>query len=167
MQKVSLEDINIRHSYQISDTNKVLVLHAKIYSDEYGYGENFTEYVFEGLIDFARAYDPSVDRVWACEHNGNMVGFLLGMHRGDENQLRYFVIDKEYRGIGLGKKLMSDYVSWAEGMGYQSSYLWTTSELEAAASLYKRFGFALTEEEESERFGKRVTEQKYELKFNS
>ena len=94
-----------------------------------------------------------------------MTGFMLGMDRGESNQLRYFVIDPEYRGLGFGKRLMDEYVEWVKGMNYESSSLWTTSELKAAASLYIRAGFILTEETESERFGKRVIEQRYELKF--
>jgi len=41
--------------------------------------------------------------------------------------------------------------------------LWTTSELPAAASLYKRYGFVLTEEIPSDLFGKPVIEQRYDL----
>jgi len=47
--------------------------------------------------------------------------------------------------------------------GYKGSYLWTTHELRAAASLYKRFGFQLTEEKESTSFGKALMEQRYDL----
>ena len=37
---------------------------------------------------------------------------------------------------------------------YKSCYLWTTDELISAASLYKRFGFILSEEKISNAFGK-------------
>ena len=47
--------------------------------------------------------------------------------------------------------------------GYKKSYLWTTHELSAAAVLYKRLGFQLTEEKESTAFGKSLTEQRYDL----
>jgi peptidyl-dipeptidase Dcp len=46
--------------------------------------------------------------------------------------------------------------------GYSSSYLWTTDELPAAASLYTRHGFRLTEEKNSSAFGKPLKEQRYE-----
>lgn len=48
--------------------------------------------------------------------------------------------------------------------GFKSSYLWTTHEQQAAALLYKRNGFVITEEKPSEAFGKPLYEQKYELK---
>src|SRR5207244_11080205 len=69
------------------------------------------------------------------------------------------LIEPKYRSIGLGKKLMQLYMEFLRRGHYQSSYLWTTHELEAAASLYKRYGFKLTEEKESTAFGKRLKEQ--------
>lgn len=43
---------------------------------------------------------------------------------------------------------------------YRTSYLWTINELYAAASLYKQYGFTLTEEKESTAFVKSVKEQR-------
>ena len=59
------------------------------------------------------------------------------------------------------------YIDCLRQRGYRSSYLWTTRELDAAASLYKRFGFVLTEEKESHSFGKPVREQRYDLVISS
>ena len=47
---------------------------------------------------------------------------------------------------------------------YCSAYLWTVDELPAAASLYRRNGFKLTEEKPSAAFfGKPLREQRYDL----
>jgi len=102
--------------------------------------------------------------VWIAEHDHRIVGFLLLMHRDDKvAQLRYFYLEAEYRGIGLGKKMMSLYMDFLRACNYTSSYLWTTHELSAAAALYKREGFRLTEEKESTAFGKPLKEQRYDL----
>lgn len=92
-----------------------------------------------------------------------MIGFLLLMNRGDAAQLRYFLIKPAYRGIGLGSKLMNLYMDFLQNCGYKKSYPWTTHELSTAASLYKRRGFTLTEEKESNAFGKPLKEQRYDL----
>jgi len=113
-------------------------------------------------MNSTKAMTPSKDSVWICEHHDRMVAFLLLMHReNNAAQLGYFLIEPRYRGIGLGKKLMQLYMEFLRACRYQSPYLWTTHELEAAASLYKRFGFKLTEEKESTAFGKRLREQRY------
>lgn len=93
-----------------------------------------------------------------------MIGFLLLMHReNNAAQLRYFYLEPAYRGIGLGKKLMTLYIEFLRKCGYKSSYLLTTHELVSAASLYMRHGFKLSEEKESASFGKSLREQRYDL----
>ena len=56
---------------------------------------------------------------------------------------------------------MGRYMAAMAACGYRRSYLWTTSELDAAAALYTRHGFVLAEEVPSVRFGKSLIEQKY------
>ena len=161
---VELSDIRIRNSLVPGDIGYLIHMHGKLYGAEYGYGVQFEGYVATGFGEFYRNYDPAKDRVWICEHNGRIVGSLLLMHRKhNAAQLRYFLVDPEYRGIGLGKKLMEMYMEFLREAGYSSSYLWTTHELTSAAALYKRHGFALTEEVESSAFGKPLREQRYEL----
>lgn len=160
---LQLEDIHIRTTLQPGDIGYIIYLHGWLYSREYQYGIGFESYVAEGLVEFYRQYDPVRDRVWVCEHAGKIVGFLLLMHRPEAAQLRYFILHPDYRGIGLGKTLMTLYIDFLQEAGYTASYLWTTSELPAAASLYKRHGFILAGEKPAyDPFGKNVVEQKYE-----
>jgi peptidyl-dipeptidase Dcp len=161
---VTLSEIRIRNDLRPGDLGYVVHRHGVLYAAEYGYGLAFEAYVAAGLQEFHDRYDPSRDRVWVCEDQGRIVGFLLLMHRdSDAAQLRYFLIEPECRGIGLGKKLMGLYMDFLRACGYRSSYLWTTHELAAAASLYTRHGFRLAEERPSTAFGKALREQRYEV----
>ena len=161
---IRIDDINIRTTLQPGDLGYIIYRHGKLYSEEYGYGISFEAYVASGLFEFYKSYDPERDRVWVCEHGNRIIGFLLLMHReNNAAQLRYFYLEPGYRGIGLGKKLMSLYMDFFRDCGYTSSYLWTTHELDAAAALYIRHGFQRTEEKESVSFGKTLREQRYEL----
>jgi peptidyl-dipeptidase Dcp len=47
--------------------------------------------------------------------------------------------------------------------GYTRSYLWTTNELFAAAGIYHKMGYTLTEEVSSSAFGKPLKEQRYDM----
>ena len=160
---VSLADISIRTLLQPGDIGYVVYMHGAIYGREYNYGAQFETYVAKGLCEFYEKYNPQRSRVWICEHNHKMIGFLLLMDRGESAQLRYFLISPEYRGIGLGSRLMKEYMDFLRECGYKKSYLWTTHELSTAASIYKRVGFQLTEEKESTSFGKPLREQRYDL----
>ena len=163
MSKTALNDICIRTELRPGDLGYVTYLHGAIYSKEYNYSLKFESYVAKGLCEFYEKYDPERNRIWACENNDRMIGFLLLMDRGDAAQLRYFLIEPEYRGIGLGGKLLNLYMDFLRECGYKASYLWTTHELTTAAVLYKKLGFTLTEEKESTAFGKPLIEQRYDL----
>jgi GNAT superfamily N-acetyltransferase len=164
MNTITLDDISIRTELKPGDLGYVVHRHGKLYGEEYGYGIAFESYVAYGIYEFYSAYDPQLDRVWVCEHNQEIVGFLLLMHRENHTaQLRYFYLEPRYRGIGLGKKLMSLYMNFFSQRGYTSSYLWTTHELHAASALYTRNGFKLSTQKESTRFGKSLLEQRYDL----
>lgn len=163
MYKVSLDEISIRTTLQSGDIGYVTYLHGALYQKEFNYSIQFESYVARGLCEFYDRYDAKTNRIWVCEHNERMIGFLLLMNRGDAAQLRYFLIEPAYRGISLGSKLMNLYMDFLRECNYKKSYLWTTHELSMAASLYKRHGFMLTEEKDSTSFGKPVREQRYDL----
>ena len=161
--RILLDDISIRTELQPGDIGRVIHMHGDLYGREYNYGIQFETYVAKGLCEFYEKYDPKRSRVWICEHNNKMVGFLLSVDRGQAAQLRYFLIEPAYRGIGLGSRLMKEYMDFLRECGYKKSYLWTTHELSTAASIYKRVGFQLTEEKETTSFGKPLREQRYDL----
>lgn len=164
-ENILLADIRIRTELRPGDIGYIIYRHGALYQLEYQYGIEFESYVAAGMNEFYGQYDPRLDRAWICEHNDTIIGFLLLMHRsGNAAQLRYFLIEPAYRGIGLGNKLMKLFIDFYHSCNYTSSYLWTTSELDAAASLYKRYGYYLTEEKDSSAFGKKVREQRYEMK---
>ncbi len=161
--KISLDHISIRTELRPGDIGYMIFMHGDLYGKEYGYGISFETYVAKGLCEFYGQYNPERNRVWLCEHKDRIIGSLLLMDRGTAAQLRYFLIQPDYRGIGLGSKLISLYMDFLCKCGYRESYLWTTHELSTAAFLYKRVGFKLTEEKESTSFGKPLREQRYDL----
>jgi len=160
---LSLHDISIRTELAPGDIGYVIHRHGALYAREYGYGIQFETYVAHGLCEFMERYDSGTNRAWISEHDRKMIGFLLLMNRGEAAQLRYFLIEPEYRGIGLGSRLMGLFMDFLKACGYRSAYLWTTHELTTAAHLYIRAGFNLTEEKESTAFGKPLVERRYDL----
>src|SRR5690349_22403746 len=99
MNQILLDDISIRTELRPGDLGYVTYMHGALYSKEYQYGLQFERYVATGLCEFYEKYNPQRNRIWACEHNNRMIGFLLLMDRGKAAQLRYFLIEPEYRCI--------------------------------------------------------------------
>lgn len=164
---ITANGVSIRTTINPGDLGYIMYRHGKLYGKEYNYGVSFETYVGYGLYEFYKNYDPLLDRVWICEKNDKIVGFLLLMHRENQTaQLRYFYLDEETRGLGLGNQLMLALVEFAKEKKYKSVYLWTTDDLLAAHHLYKKYGFRLTEEKPSTEFGKSLKEQRYDLMLN-
>lgn len=161
---ISFKDILIRTELVPGDLGYVIHMHGKLYRKEYNYGLNFESYVAAGIHEFFESMAASRSRGWVCEKNGKIVGFLALMDRGEQAQVRYFILDPSVRGVGLGKKLIELYMDYLRSSGFKGSYLLTTKELPAAAHLYRSHGFKLMEEHPAHHpFGKDVIEQRYEL----
>jgi N-acetylglutamate synthase-like GNAT family acetyltransferase len=162
MNQSLLNDVVIRTTLQAGDIGYITYLHGKLYNQEYNFGVGFESYVAKGLAEFYDQYDVESNRFWICEHESKIIGCMALMNRGTEAQLRYFLIVPAYRGIGLGKKLMSLFMDFLQRCNYRKSFLWTTDELRVAANLYESHGFKLTDQKETLGFGKPLIEHKYE-----
>jgi len=160
-EKPMLDDISIRNELRPGDLGYVAYLHGDLYSRECGYGLNFEAYVLESMGEFAHQYNPEKDRIWVCEHEHKIIGFLAAVNRGDQAQLRYFIFQPEYRGIGLAKKLMDEFMAYLKEQGFTKAYLWTSNEQQVAIALYKKYGFYLAEEKVTRSFDKELVEQRY------
>ena len=77
--------------------------------------------------------------------------------------MRWFIIDRGYRGKGLGRALMDRAIDFARQAGFVSLYLTTFRGLEAARHLYETSGFKLVSESTDDRWHGGVTEQRFDL----
>lgn len=154
----------IRNTLEPGDLGQVAALHGKVYSEEHDLGIGFEAYVMESLLEFYRAYDQKKDKVWVVESKGKLVGFVLLMHRpSNRAQLRYFILEKGFRGLGIGSRLIDEWMKFYTESNYDAAYLYTTAGLDAAASLYLKMGFRKISEMKSRNFGVQLLEQYYEL----
>jgi ribosomal protein S18 acetylase RimI-like enzyme len=165
---IKSNEITIRTTLQPGDIGYITYLHGLLYYKEYNYNINCEVYIAEGLCEFYNNYDPQKDCAWIAEHNKKIVGCVMQMHReNNAAQLRYFILDPVYRGIGLGKRLTDLFMDSLRKKGYEKAYLWTINSLSAAAHIYKKMGFVLTEEIDSYAFGVPIKEQRYDLTIRS
>ena len=155
--------VNIR-PHRIGDASYVAFLHGTLYSQEYGLDSTFEVEVGQGITEFVSQFDPKRDGFWIAEAGGHVVGAIVIVHRGRElAQLRWFILHPTYRGLGLGRELMTCAVDFCKDKRYKKVFLWTFDELHAAAHLYRSFGFEKTKTKTLLRWGRNLTEERYEL----
>jgi GNAT superfamily N-acetyltransferase len=136
----------IRHDLRPGDMGRVIALHGMLYAEEYGFDHGFEAYVAETVAEFGRLARPGLDRLWAAERAGQLVGSIAIVGREDgAAQLRWFLVHPDARGSGLGRRLLHEALTFCRAAGYRSVYLWTVTGLEAAARLYVAAGFRKTE----------------------
>jgi ribosomal protein S18 acetylase RimI-like enzyme len=154
----------IRHRIKPGDIGYLIYLHGVLYAKEYGYDQTFEAYVAGGLAKFIQSFSSDKDRIWLAEINGRIIGSIAIVgHSKTEAQLRWFLVHPDYRGLGIGKKLLEDAVGFCRERRFKSVFLWTTSELVEAAHLYTSFGFGKTKEKTHKIWGKKLTEERYDL----
>jgi putative acetyltransferase len=51
-------------------------------------------------------------------------------------------LNKDFRGIGLGKQMLTTCLQWAKANGYNQVYLETMPELKKAVAVYEQLGFS-------------------------
>ena len=164
----------------------LLAGHAEL-AREQGWDATFEAYVAEPMA--ACLLRAAVDeRIWIAERDGAPVG-SVAIVRSDfwkdpavkafrveegaplrdppmaiaQAQLRWFLVRPEARGQGLGRVLLERALTFSRVAGYDRVVLWTVSELEAAAQLYKAAGFEKVTEVPGTHWGADVVEEQYAL----
>ena len=160
-----MNDIQILTGYTPGAIGKVVELHATYYAQHWGFGLFFEAMVATGLASFLGRYDESQDRFWIAVDGQRIVGSITidGSEATTKGaHLRWFILDPEYQGKGVGRHLMEEAMRFCEDKNFQRVSLSTFAGLDSARHLYEKWGFRLVEEHESDTWGVRVMEQAFE-----
>jgi GNAT superfamily N-acetyltransferase len=128
----------------------LLERHAVVYAKEFGYLPVFETFVAASLVPFLENFDTKRDRLWIAELDGRRVGCVALQHdpkRRGWAKLRWFLLEKEARGLGLGRKLMDRLLRFAKKAGYKGIHFLTVDDLVDARRLYERTGFTMVWED--------------------
>jgi len=145
------------------DMGWVIERQARLYADEYGFNQEFEALVAEICARFLRRFDAERERCWIAEVDGHRVGSVTVVAKSKTTaQLRMVFVEAEARGLGIGRKLVEECLTFARRAGYRKMVLYTVDCLHSARKLYEAAGFRLTRSEPHHSFGHDLTGQFWE-----
>jgi len=158
------EEIRIRCDLRPGDIGYLIHLHGWIYAQDCGYNHVFEGYVCKTFYEFMANYHSDKDRLWFAEANGEIVGAIAIVgHSPERAQLRWFILHPEFRGRGLGQRLLKEALQYSRDKGYRQLFLETTDDQQTAIRMYTKVGFQKVREVSHSAWGVNHVEQTYEL----
>lgn len=158
----------VRRELRPGDYGAIVEHHGRVYAREYGMDSSMEAHVAAAVARVAlRGFPRGSEGIWIVESDGAHAGSLALTDEGEgAGCVRFFLLDRELRGRGLGRRLLDELLDTARAAGFDRLVLETFSDLEGAAHLYREHGFRVMEAETGPRWGRaELTYQHYELEL--
>ncbi|MFD7309619.1 GNAT family N-acetyltransferase [Promicromonospora sp. NPDC059942] len=158
-------EVRVRRADQPGDLGWVVMAHGESYHRQFGWDTDFEALVARIVADYAADHDPRTEAAWIAEVEGERAGcvFLVAGDAPGVAKLRILLVAPEARGLGLGRLLVGECLTFARGAGYERVTLWTNDVLASARHIYEAVGFTLADEERHHSFGHDLVGQNWVL----
>lgn len=147
---------------------RFVAMQAEFYARHWGFDAFYEAKIAGAAAAFLARLDPARDAIVTAWSNDRLIGAVSVDGSEDDGplaHLRWFVVGEGARGRGVGRALLVRAVDFARESGAKGLYLTTFDGLQAARALYDAAGFQVTEEAWDTTWGKRVLEQRMEVRF--
>lgn len=155
----------LRREFHVGDPQAIIDLHERTYKPEYGMDDRFIEGVSLSIEQALERGWPEGGAVRIVEGPGPGISGSAALtdEGGGEGRVRWVVLAPEARGLGLGRRMITEVVEEARRLGMDRLELDTFGALRAAASIYRSLGFELVREEQTDKWGPSIAFQRYVL----
>lgn len=164
-EKLAMKDVRLS-GYIPGAIGRIAELHGMYYYKHWGFHLFFESKVATELSEFLRRFNEKHDGFWVASVEEKIVSSIAidGVNHDNKGaHLRWFIVAPEIQGHGIGKMLLEEAVEFCRKKKFGRVYLWTFTGLDPARHLYEKCGFKLCEEREGNQWGRKVTEQRFEL----
>jgi GNAT superfamily N-acetyltransferase len=137
--------------YEPGALGRIVELHGVYYHTYWDLELYFEAKVATEIAEFLSRFNPDHDGAWFAKVDGKIAGgiFIDGSDaEGDGARLRWFILDPDYQGLGIGARLINEAMAFCARMNFPRIYLTTFAGLSAARHLYEKHGFRLCREED-------------------
>ena len=150
--------------HRAGDMGWIVSRQSALYADEYGWTTEYEALAAGIVAQFLTTFDPARERCWIAERNGTPAGAVMIVRQSDAvAKLRLLHVERDARGLGIGRRLVEECVRFSRAAGYDRITLWTQSNLLAARHLYEAAGFACVSKQPHHQFGKDLVAETWEL----
>src|SRR3990170_2741227 len=148
------QPVEIR-TFRTGDLGQITARQAILYSENYGWGVGMEALIGEITSAFLRNFQPGREQCWIAEQGGRMLGSVfLVADSAEIARLRLLYVEAEARGLGIGRMLVDQCITFARSAGYRELVLWTHTVLASARKIYAAAGFEMVSVETHDEFGK-------------
>lgn len=166
--------VEVVERYVPGALGRLLELQEVYYLDGWGFDVEFVRWSVSELAGFLDGYDEDVDRIFLAVEDDDeptsegptvLGSIVITGNRADERraQVRWFIVDPEAQGLGLGRRLFEAAMTFCEKTRFEQVHLTTIDGLDAAIHLYEDYGFELVDEHPHRGWGREIVLRRYEV----
>jgi GNAT superfamily N-acetyltransferase len=154
----------IRSAAGKGDFGYAIDAHNRAYTTEFSYDDSFIAFITDAITAYEGTYNSDREHLWILESGEQPIGCVAIVEFDERTaQLRWFLLEKEARGFGYGKRMLYEAVRFCREKGYSSIFLWTNDSLTTARALYETHGFTVIRRRIRMLSNQQLNEEKWEL----
>ncbi len=152
--------------HRVGDVSVVVQRTIASMMEEFELAGAFETVMLGAAAHFLERFDAESDCVWIAERNGVPVGSVFVRRVApDAAELLLLHVESHARGIGIGRRLISEAIAFATRAGYDTLQLEMHDAMKTARLLFHAAGFRHVHETGDPRFGRALQRQTWRVRL--